>query len=150
MPNWEPAADRGLWVLCDPRFKQPSQDEEEVLLWSEELGVNIAVCLRLQLISHTQPISNHSGIKCERYIFIKKCVRSFIADRHKVDYVSTYICICMWLYNIYDLVPGVGSRTHGVISNQNWTRRSKERPKKNQEQNATLRGRKRHEKKEEK
>ena len=51
MPNWEPAADRG------PTVEQPSQDEEEVLLWSEELGVNITVCLRLQLISHTQETS---------------------------------------------------------------------------------------------
>ena len=58
MPKWEPAADRGLWALSDPRLSNPSQDEEEVLLWSEELGVNIGVCSRLQLISYTQETSS--------------------------------------------------------------------------------------------
>ena len=81
--------------------EQHSQDEKEVLLWSEELGVNIAVCPHLQLTSHTQPTSTLSRIKCERYIFIKKCVRSFIEVVIIVDYVSAYICICMWLYNSF-------------------------------------------------
>ena len=40
-----------------PTVEQPSQDEEEVLLWSKELGVNIAVYPCFQLISHTQPTS---------------------------------------------------------------------------------------------
>ena len=40
------------------------------------LGQYVVVCPRLQLTSHTQPTSTHSRIKCERYIFIKKCVRS--------------------------------------------------------------------------
>ena len=74
--------DRGLWALNDPRLSNPSQDEEEVLLWSEELGVNIAGCPRLRLISHTQETSTFSRIKCESYIFIKKCVGSFIEVRH--------------------------------------------------------------------
>ena len=71
-----------LWALSDPRLINPSQDEEEVLLWSEELGVKITVCPRLQLISYTQPTSTLPRIKCERYIFIKKCVPSFIEVRH--------------------------------------------------------------------
>ena len=49
-------------------------------------------------LSHTRHITL-SRIKCERYIFIKKCIRSFIEDRHYVWLCSTYICICMWLYN---------------------------------------------------
>ena len=42
-----------------------------------------------------------SRIKCERYIFIKKCVRSFIENRHYVWLCSAYICICIYmrLYN---------------------------------------------------
>ena len=43
--------------------------------------VNITVCPGLPLISHTQQTSTLSRIKCERYIFIKKCVRSFIGVR---------------------------------------------------------------------
>ena len=38
IPEWEPVADRGLWALSDPRLSNPSQDGEELLLWSEELG----------------------------------------------------------------------------------------------------------------
>ena len=41
-----------------------------------------------------------SRIKCERCIFIKKCVRSFIEIRHYVWLCFAYICICRWLYNI--------------------------------------------------
>ena len=73
-----------------PTVEQPSQDEKEMLLWSrEELGVKITVCPRLQLISHTQPSSTQSRIKCKRYIFIKKCVRSFIKVR--------ILCLIMFL-----------------------------------------------------
>ena len=83
-----------------------SQNEKEMLLWSrEELGVNIAVCPRLQLISHTQQPSPFRELSVRDYIFIKKCVRSFIEVRHYVWLRSAYICICitfwcMWLYNI--------------------------------------------------
>ena len=65
----------------------------------KNLGQYVAVCPRLQLTSHTQPTSTLSRIKCERYIFIKKCVCSFIEVVIIVDYVSAYICICMWLDN---------------------------------------------------
>ena len=56
MPAWEPACSHwGLWVLNDQRLSNPNQDEKEMLLWSrEELRVNIPVCPRLQLTSHTQ------------------------------------------------------------------------------------------------
>ena len=58
MPNWEPAADRGLWILSDPRLSNPSQDEKEVLLWSEELG---SICSSLSPspthLSHTTNIN---------------------------------------------------------------------------------------------
>ena len=53
-------------------------------------GQYVAVCPCLQLTSHTQPTSTLSRIKYERYIFIKKCVRSFIGVRHYV---------WLWVYN---------------------------------------------------
>ena len=52
--------------------------------------VNIAVCPCLQLISHTQPTSTLSRIKCERYIFIKNCVHSFTEVR--------ILCLIMFLH----------------------------------------------------
>ena len=57
-------------------------------------GQYVAVCPRLQPTSHTQPAPTLSRIKCERYIFIKKCDRSFIEVVIIVDYVSAYSCIC--------------------------------------------------------
>ena len=69
--------------------------------------VTIAVCPRLQLTSHTQPTSTLSRIKCKRYIFIKKCVRSlkFVI---MIDYVSAYIysCICiMSIQHFFSVAP---------------------------------------------
>ena len=69
-------------------------------------GQYVAVCPRFQLTSLTQPKSTFSRIKCERYIFIKKCVRSFIEVVIIVDYVSAYICLFMRLYNTRTLVGG--------------------------------------------
>ena len=92
MPNWEPAADRGLWALSDPWLSNPAKMRKKYC-W-----VNIAVGPHLQLISHTQPTSTLLRTKCERYIFIKKCVCSFIEVRHYCWLCSAYICI-MWLYN---------------------------------------------------
>ena len=64
--------------------------------------VNILACPRLQLISHTQPTAALSRIKCERYIFIEMCVRSFIEVRHYcwLFPLIFVLCICMWQYNI--------------------------------------------------
>ena len=94
MPNWEPVADRGLWALSDPWLSNPAKMRKKYC-W-----VNIAVCPCLQLISHTQPTSTLSRIKCERYIFIKKClfVRSlkfvimFDYVPHIFVYVYIYVC----------------------------------------------------------
>ena len=70
------------------------------------LGQYVAVCPRLHLTSHTQPASTLSRIKCERYIFIKKCIRSFIEVFIMFDYVYAYIFICiLWVY--YTPFPGL-------------------------------------------
>ena len=98
MPNWEPVVHRGLLALIYPWLSNPAKMRKKYC-W-----VNIAVCPRLQLISHTQPASTLSRIKCERYIFIKKCVRSlkFVII---VDNGLAYICMCihavvwLWVYN---------------------------------------------------
>ena len=48
-------------------------------------------------LSRITNINPFSRIKCEKYVFIKKCVRSFIEVVIIVDYVSAYICI-MYMY----------------------------------------------------
>ena len=56
------------------------QNEEEMLLWSEELGVNMWQSVpsptHLSHITNITPSATLSRIKCERYIFLKKCFRS--------------------------------------------------------------------------
>ena len=97
MPAWESACKLRAYGPQWPTVEQPSEDEEELRLWSrEELWVKITVCPRLQP-SHTTNITI-SRIKCERYIFIKKCVRSSIEVRHCVWLCSASICIFV-VYN---------------------------------------------------
>ena len=72
--------------------------ERSAAMVRRTLGQYVAVCARLQLTSHTWETSTLLRIKCERYILYKEvCSLKFVII---VDYVSAYICICMWLYNI--------------------------------------------------
>ena len=76
-------------------------------IWEEVLSLSI--CLSIHL-SHTTETSTFSRIKCERFIFIKKCIRSCIEVRHYLWLCSAYICICMWVYNtemqsVYSIAP---------------------------------------------
>ena len=66
------------------------QNEGEVLLWPEELGVNMLQFVPSPThLSHTT-LSQPFRIKCERYIFLKKCVCSsllLIMFQHEYVYV---------------------------------------------------------------
>ena len=75
MPNWEPAADRGLWALSDPRLSNPAKIRKKYC-W-----VNIAVCPRLQLISHTQQKHHPFENKVWEIYFYKE-VYSFVHWSH--------------------------------------------------------------------
>ena len=94
-----------LQTLSDPKLSNPSQDEEEVLLWPRKnLGQYSSLFLSPTHLSHTTNITL-SRIKCERYIFIKKCVRSFVevvinSWLCSRVYLYMYTCSRMWLYNI--------------------------------------------------
>ena len=95
MSNWEPAVDRGPWALSDSRLSNPTKMREKYC-W-----VNISVCPRLQLISHTHPISVLSRIKYERYIFYKE-VCSFV-------HWNSSLCLIMFgMY--YEYVCGYTTR----------------------------------------
>ena len=72
----------GFGSLVTQGWASPAKMRKKCCYGQKNLGQYVAVCPRLQLTSHTQPTSTLSGIKCERYIFIKKCVRSFIEVRH--------------------------------------------------------------------
>ena len=168
MLKWKPAAGRGLWASVTHGWATPAKMRKKCCYGQKNLGQYVAVCPRLQLTSHTQPTSTLSRIKCERCIFIKKCVRSFIEVRHYCWlcfriylYMYMYTCKFVYGYTAYSyLVPKASLCPHGIVSNLSEPRRSKIRPikvfekeeklRENRKQNATLWGRTRHEKKEEK
>ena len=98
MPKWEPAADRGLWALNDPRLSNLSNDSKEELLWARKyLGQYSSPSLS-PLITHTQQHHPFENKVWEIYIFIKKCIRSLLKSSLPVDYVPAYICIYIYIY----------------------------------------------------
>ena len=93
------------WALSDPRLSSPAKMRKRCFYDQWKFG---SICgslspfpTHLSLITNINPFATLSRIKCVRYIFIKKCVRSFIEVIFIVDYVSACICICMWLYNTW-------------------------------------------------
>ena len=85
----------GLWPSVTYGWAAQPECERSAAMIRRTWVQYVAVCPHLQLTSHTQPTSTLSRIKCERYIFIKKCVRSFIEVVHYRLIVSAYICICI-------------------------------------------------------
>ena len=77
--QWEPAPDRGLGPSVTPGWAA-QQNAKEVLRKLEELGVNMLQSVpsptHLSHITNITPFATLSRIKCEGYIFLKKCVRS--------------------------------------------------------------------------
>ena len=78
-----------------PTVEQPKPRwERNAAMVRRTWGQYSSLSLSPAHLSHTTNITL-SRIKCERYIFIKKCVRSFIEVRHYVWLCSAYICICI-------------------------------------------------------
>ena len=73
----------------DPRLSSPAEWEKKCCYSQRNWGSIYCSLFSLQLTSHDTTLSQPFWIKCERYIFLKNCVRSFII----VDYVSACICI---------------------------------------------------------
>ena len=72
----------------------PAKMRKKCCYGQKNFGQYVAVCSRLQLTPHTQPTSTLLRIKWERYIFIKKCIRSFIEVCH-------YVWLCFRMYYVY-------------------------------------------------
>ena len=76
--------------------EQPSRMRKKNCYGQRNLGpICGSLCpspTHLSHITNINPFATISRIKCERYIFLKMCVRSFIEPRH---YVSAYIYMYM-------------------------------------------------------
>ena len=121
--EWEPALDRGLGPSVTHGWAAQPECERSAARVRRTWGQYVAVYLRLQLTSHTQPTSTLSRIKCEKYIFIKKCVRSFIEVRHYCfPYIFVYVCgyttpaYFNWLCRCFKIYFYFSSFKHMVIS----------------------------------
>ena len=79
------------WALRTP-VEQPSRMRKKCCYNTEELGVNMWQSVpsptHLSYIININPFATLSRIKCERYIFLNKCVRS-----------SLLLCFCMYMYS---------------------------------------------------
>ena len=100
--QWEPAPDRGLAALSDPRLSSPAEWERRAAIVRGTWDQYIAVCsVSNSPITHN-PFATLSGIKCERYFFLKKSVR------------SSFLC---WLcFRIYMCIRRVVSYGYTTIS----------------------------------
>ena len=85
----------------------PAKMRKKCCYRQKNYGQYVAVCPRLQLTSYRQPTSTLSRIKRERYIFIKKFVRSFIEVRH-----------CVWLCLHVSCIFVLRYTTHLITNNQ--------------------------------
>ena len=91
--QWELTPSRGL-VPSGPPVEQQSRMRKEVLLKTEELGVNMLPSVQSPThLSHTT-LSQPFRIKCERYIFLKKCVHLSLL-LIMFPHVYVYSCICI-------------------------------------------------------
>ena len=92
MPEWGPACKLRAMALCDPQLSNPAKMRKKCCYGQEKnLGQYRNLSLS-PLISHTQQNVNAFENKVwELYIFVKKCVRSFIEVFIIVDYVSVYM-----------------------------------------------------------
>ena len=72
----------------------PAKMRKKCCYGQKNLGQYVAVCPRFQHISHTQPTSTLSRIKCERYIFIKKCVCSLKSSLLLTMFPLIFVYVC--------------------------------------------------------
>ena len=92
MPAWESAC---RLMVCGPQWPtveqpQPRWRRSAAVVTRRTLGQNNSLSPSSTHLSHTTNITL-SRIKCERYIFIKKCLRSFIEIR----------ILCLIMFRIY-------------------------------------------------
>ena len=94
MPLLEPAPDRGLGS-SGPRLSNPKEWGRSASTVKGSWGQYVAVSVPSPThLSHTTLSQSLLRIKCERYIFLKKCVRSSLL-LIMFPLVYVYSCICI-------------------------------------------------------
>ena len=95
--EWEPAPDRGLGPSATHSWAaQPRWGRSAAMVTRRTLGKYVAVCLRLQITSHTQPTSTLSNKVWEVYFYKKGCLfvhwsRTLLLTIFPLIFVYVYI-----------------------------------------------------------
>ena len=88
---------KGFAALSDPRLSNPAKMRKKCCYGQKNLSQYRSLSLSPTHLSHTTNMTL-SRIKCEIYIFIKKCVRSFI-DVRKLCLIMFPLVFVLRLYN---------------------------------------------------
>ena len=101
------SARQRAWALWTP-VERPSRMSKKCYYNTEEIGINMWQSVpsptHLSHITNINPFATLSRIKCERYIFLKKCVRSSLL-------LTMFPCIVVYVlcgYTTYRLGTGSG------------------------------------------
>ena len=91
------------WVPCDPRLSSPARMLKKCCYGQRTLG---SICgslspspTHLSHIININPFATLSRIKCESYIFLKKCFRSFIGVVIMLTMFPHVLWLWLWVYN---------------------------------------------------
>ena len=96
--QWEPAPDRGLATLSDPRLSSPAEWERSAAIVRGTWGQYVVVCSVSNSPLIHNPFRNPFKNKV-REVYFSKEVCLFVII---VDYVSAYICICIVVSRLYN------------------------------------------------
>ena len=105
MPEWEPAADRGLWAVSDPRLSNPAKMRKKCCYGQKNFG---SICSSLSPfptnLSHTTNINPFKNKVWEIYFYKEVC--SFVHWSSSLlltmfPYIFVYVCgyTTLWLWN---------------------------------------------------
>ena len=96
--EWEPAPDRGLGPSATHGWAAlPRWGRSAAMVVRRTFGQYVAVCLRLQLTSHTQPTSTLSNKVLEVYFYKEVC--SFVHWRSDIMLTMFLHIVVLWIYN---------------------------------------------------
>ena len=104
MPNWEPAADRGLWALSDPRLSSPARMRKKCCYGQKNFGsICSSLSLSLTYLSHTTNINPFENKVWEVYFYKEVC--SFVHVKSSICLIIFPLIFVLWVYNTLNF-PG--------------------------------------------
>ena len=103
MPNWEPAADRGLWALSDPWLSNPAKMRKKCCYGQKNLGsIKQSVPVSSSSLTHNRNINPFENKVWEIYFYKEVCSFVHWSLYIMFDYVPhIFVCVHMQLYVLW-------------------------------------------------